>query len=95
MTRTFCKAQARGADEKKGKYREFNIYTKGFLKASNVHSLPLTPFKGNRFNILFESSAADFFLHGHAKQFLEDNQSNNFLKAVLHDLNITEYLAGV
>jgi hypothetical protein len=63
--------------------------------------LQLTPpFKGNRFNILFESSAAVFFLHDKnlhdkIKLFLEDNQSNNLLKSVLYDLNVVEYLAGV
>ncbi|WAQ99794.1 hypothetical protein MAR_024167 [Mya arenaria] len=95
LTRTVCKAVARGADEKNGKYNEFNLYTKDFLEANNIHSLPLTPFKGNRFTILFGSSAAVFFLHEHIKQFLEDNQSNNLLKSVLHDLNIPEYLASV
>ncbi|WAQ99780.1 hypothetical protein MAR_024153 [Mya arenaria] len=95
LTRTVCKAVARGADEKNGKYNEFNLYTKYFLEANNIHSLPLTPFKGNRFTILFGSSAAVFFLHEHIKQFLEDNQSNNHLKSVLHDLNIPEYLASV
>ncbi|XP_060592795.1 uncharacterized protein LOC132747429 [Ruditapes philippinarum] len=95
LTRTVCKALARGADEKNGKYSEFNIYVKDFLKENNMCSLPLTPFKGNRFNILFESSAAVFFLHDKIKLFLEDNQSNNLLKSVLYDLNVVEYLAGV
>lgn len=61
LTRTVCKALARGADEKNGKYKEFCLFTKGFLTEHKMHTVPLTPFKGNRFNILFESSAAVFF----------------------------------
>jgi len=54
-----------------------------------------TPFKGNIFNILFESSAAVFFLQDQMKSFLEGSQQNSLLKAVLFDLNVIEYIAGV
>ena len=55
----------------------------------------MTPFKGNRFNILFKSSAAVFFLQDQMKSYLEGNQQNSLLKAVLFDLNVIEYIAGV
>lgn len=57
-----------------------------------MHALLLTPFKRNRFNILFESSAAVFFLHNQITTYLQDNQ---IIKSVLHDIIKEEHLAGV
>ena len=62
---------------------------------NNLHSLPLQPFHGNRFNILFESAAGLFFLHEKVEEFLAGHQSNNLLKFVPFDLKVQEYLAGV
>ncbi|WAQ97078.1 hypothetical protein MAR_029768 [Mya arenaria] len=95
LVRTSCKALARGADEKSGKFKEFNIFVKDFLKENKLHSLPLEPFHGNRFNILFESAVAVFFLKDKIREFLLFNDSNKLLKSVLHDIQIIEYLAGL
>lgn len=95
LVRTASKALARGADEKSGRYTDFFVFIDDHFKENGLHSVPLQPFHGNRFNILFESSASLFFLHKHITQFLEGNQSNNLLKSVLHDIQIPEFVAGV
>lgn len=44
---------------------------------------------------MFESSEAVYFLKDQIKSFLEANQHNPLLKAVLFDINVPEYIAGV
>ena len=95
LVRTACKALARGADEKSGKHKNVLLFSKDFLKDNDMTSLPLQTVHGNRFNILFGSSAAVFFLKDKIIEFLAGNQSNGLLKAVCHDMNVPEYLAGV
>ena len=60
LVRTACKVFSRGGDEKDGRHKEFCIFVSDYLRQNKLHSLPLQPFHGNRFNILFESSAAIF-----------------------------------
>ncbi|WAR27970.1 hypothetical protein MAR_013674, partial [Mya arenaria] len=91
LVRTTSKALARGQMR--------SVESSGtlihFLKENQLNSLPLEPFRGNRFNVLFESAVALFFLHRKIQGFLVSNQTNNLLKSVLHDIQISEYLAGV
>ena len=94
LVRTASKALARGADEKSGKYMEFKLYLSEFLKEHGFYSLPLQPFRGNRFNILFENAASVFFLSEHMTEFLTGLQTNNLLKSVLFDLKVPLLLAG-
>ena len=94
LVRTASKALSRGGDEKSGKYGDFSIYAKQFLKENGMSCVPLVDFHGNRFNILFESSATLFFLKTIVTEFLQCNQSNNLLKAVSCDIKVKEYLAG-
>ena len=94
LVRTACKALSRYGDEKSGKFKEFSNFLDAFLKENEMMCVPLQPFHGNRFNILFESSAALYFLHNQIQQFLVGNQSNTLLKAVAHDINVPEYVAG-
>jgi len=64
LIRTTCKALVRGADEKCGKFKDFNPYVRDFLNGNKLHSIPLEEFHGNRFNILFESALGVFFSQG-------------------------------
>ena len=65
-----------------------------FLKDNGFRSLPIVPFRGNRFNILFQNAASVYYLASHLQTFLEGNAQNRLLHAVLHDLKVPAYLAG-
>lgn len=95
LIRTTCKALVRGADEKSGKENDFNTFVTPFLKDNKLHSIPLEEFRGNRFNILFESAAGVFFLKDQITEFLTGSQTNKLLKAVLHDLKVPMFMAEV
>ena len=62
LIRTACKAAAQGGDEKSGCHGSFLEYMRPKLRDDGFHSLPLEPFTGNRFNILFQNVASVFFL---------------------------------
>lgn len=87
LVRTASNAMGRGGDEKNGRYGDFKSYSHQFLAEKGFHSLPLLPFHGNRFNILFENAVSLFFLHDLIHDFLQNHQTNGLLKSVLHDLN--------
>ena len=58
LIRTVCKAiQDRGC-EKSGK----PVHFRAFLRDKGRNFVPLAPFKGNRFNILFHNGAGVYFL---------------------------------
>ena len=93
--RMTCKAFAMGADDKSGCFGPFSLYVKPFLKASTLYSLHLLPYRGSRFNILFENASGVYFLHTHMAAFLESyTPTNRLLNAVLHDLRVPQYIAG-
>ena len=94
LIRTTSNALGRGGDEKNGCYGEFKLYIQQFLRANGIFSLPIEPYHGNRFNILFENSVAFFFLHEKIAEFLAMNNNNNLLKSVLHDIGTPHYVAG-
>ena len=95
LIKTTCKALARGADEKSGKYKDFTTFVKVFLQQHKLHSIPLEEFHGNRFNILFESAAGLYFMKDQIEAFLNGNQTNKLLKAVLHDIKVPLFVAEV
>ena len=64
------------------------------LRDDGFHSLPLEPFRGSRFKILFQNAASVFFLHDDLTIFLRANATNRLLQAVLFDLEVPEYVAG-
>jgi hypothetical protein len=64
------------------------------LEEKGVFSLPLTSFRGNRFNVLFENAAGVFFMKNEIMDFLQGNASNQLLKSVAFDISTPEYLAG-
>ena len=75
--RTCCKAFAAGADEKSGVYGHFRILAKEFRHRHHLHSLPIVPFRGSRFNILFDNAAGTFFLREQMLQFLQQFGAEN------------------
>ena len=62
LVRTACKAFARGGDARSGCHLQFMAHVQPFLNAHKMTTLPLTPFRGNRFNILFANAGHLFFL---------------------------------
>ena len=60
--RTACKVAAQGGDGKSGCHGTFLEYTRPKLRDDGFHSLPSEPFRGSRFNILFQNAASVFFL---------------------------------
>lgn len=94
LVRTACKAIAEGGDEKSGCHGSFLEFLRPTLKEQGFRSLPIQPFRGNRFNILFQNAASTFYLAEHIEQYLEGAASNKLLKAVLFDIKIPEYQAG-
>ena len=61
LIRTRCKAFAAGVVEKNGGH--FIVFVKAFLLQHQLHSLLIVPFRGLRFNIVFDNAAGVFFLH--------------------------------
>ncbi|XP_071854271.1 uncharacterized protein [Apostichopus japonicus] len=93
LVRTVCKGvQDRGC-EKSGKAAQF----RAFLSAEfGVNDVPLAPFKGNRFNILFHNGAGVYHLYKHLLVFFNRHKSENKLMlAVAADLEVPQYIAGV
>ncbi|KAK3107478.1 hypothetical protein FSP39_015416 [Pinctada imbricata] len=86
LIRTVCKVFSFG-----GCHGPFMTYIKQKLEDKHMHSFPLTPFRGNRFNILFHNAAVLFFFHEDLKAFLQNHGGNAW---VLFDLNISFFIAG-
>lgn len=67
-------------------------FIKEILKKNRFRTLPLTPFKGNRFNILFHNAGVVYYFREKMIQFL---QGLGFNQWVLHDLKVTFLLLDV
>jgi len=94
-TATKCFRADSGGDEKSGCQGQFHVYAGNFLSDKTLTSVPLKAFKGSRFNLLFSIAASIFFLHEQMISFLESvGCSNKLQKAVLHDLKVTQFIAG-
>eukprot|EP00112_Aurelia_sp_Birch-Aquarium-sp1_P016909 Seg3872.1 transcript_id=Seg3872.1/GoldUCD/mRNA.D3Y31 product="hypothetical protein" protein_id=Seg3872.1/GoldUCD/D3Y31 len=67
-----------------------------FLKTEKgIDTIPLAPFFGNRFNILFHNAAGTYFLEEELKEFFERVlKENKLLSAVHQDLQVPTYLAA-
>ena len=95
LVHTACKAFARGGDARNGCHLQFMAHVQPFLNAHNMTTLPLTPFRGNRFNILFSNVGHLFFLLQEMVAFPNHSDNNLLLKCVLHDLTTPEFKAGL
>ena len=93
LVRTVCKAlQDRGC-ERAGKPVQF----RDFLRLEGqVKDVPLVPFKGNRFNVLFHNAAGTYYLLRDIQTFLtRHNDDNNLLRAVHADSQVVSFQAGL
>lgn len=95
LIRTAAKAFARAGDAKSGCFSDFKIFMNDTLKQFKMKSLPLVPFRGNRFNIIFFNGALVYFLRDYMVDFLEKRGDlNRLLNAVYGDLQIPQYVGG-
>ena len=92
LIRTACDAFAYGGHAKTSCHGRFMSFVDGFLKENKLRSLPMTPFRHNRFNIIFHNASSIFLLHRQMISFLEGDATN---KWVLHDLSQPFFMAGV
>ena len=93
--RTSCKlVQSTQGCEKSGKMLKFSTWLK---EEKNIDSVPLYPFLGNRFNILFLNGGGLFKIYDHLITFLEgldkDNE-NQLVVAVKRDLKVRNFKVG-
>ena len=86
-----CKAiQAKGC-ERSGRAVSFADHA----QERGIESIPLAPFLGNRFNIIFHNGGGVFYLHEHLRSFFDImKDENKLLKAVYFDLEVSSFLAG-
>nr|XP_054765133.1 uncharacterized protein LOC129271907 [Lytechinus pictus] len=95
LIRTASKAFARTGDQKSGCYGDFKLFVKPYLDEHGMRSVPLCPFRGNRFNIVFFNAAHVYFLYSSMRDYLSQQRNlNGLLKAVKHDLSIPMHIAG-
>ena len=92
LVRTVCKAMEKHGSEQVGCTFPFSEY----LKTQGIEKVPLSSFKGHRFNIVFHNAAGVYFLNEHVKVFLESIYvtGNKLLQAVLADVKVKEYVAA-
>ena len=87
LIRTTCTAFARGGSEKNGVYGKFLTFIQPVLREQfNCRSLPLTPYHGARFSVLFHNASVIYALREHITKFLETHANNGLTKSVQHDL---------
>lgn len=91
MIRTACKVFAYGGDAKTSVHGRFMVEVGDYLKTSGLRSLPITPYRGNRFNILFHNASCIFWLHPQMIEFLEKDGGASW---VLHDLKVPFFMSG-
>ena len=71
---------------------EFPSYILLFLRSANLHSLPLTPFRGSRFNIVFAYASFFFFLQDEFIYFINGKKATTNY-TVLYDQKTAELIA--
>ena len=92
LVRTVCKAVQECGCEKSGRPVQFAQFVQQEGEATSV---PLVPFKGNRFNVFFHNGSGVFYLYEDLKRFFKQvKEGSNLLKAVYHDLQVVSFLAG-
>ena len=88
LIRTVCKlVQERGC-EKSGRMVTFTTFMK---ENHQMINLPLYPFLGNRFNILFLNGAGVFYLYSYLVEFLNVSLDNKLMSSVFYDLEVLQY----
>ena len=95
LLRRACKAFAAGADEKSGCHGKAMLFLRPTLREFGVNTMPITPFRGHRFNILAFNSEFVFCLRNKLIEFLTHNHSNGLTASLLFDLRIPFFQALV
>lgn len=92
VIRTACKGFHLRGSQQAGCAASFRTY----LRKHNIYRVPLAPFIGNRFNILFYDAAGVYYLKHHMANYIESchNQPNRLLQAILSDLKQPVYISG-
>nr|XP_054749592.1 uncharacterized protein LOC129255060 isoform X2 [Lytechinus pictus] len=91
LIRTVCKSIQDRGYEKSGK----PVHFRAFLKERGKTLVPLAPFKGNRFDILFHDGGGVYYLRHDLKDFFADHREDYLLiKALDSDLNVPQFLTG-
>ena len=92
-----CKGFARGADEKSGVYSKFISFIAQTLREEfESQSLPLTPFHGSRFSIMFHNGSVTYCLRNSFNTFFNDHPPQNGLtKSIQHNLSVPFYVGEV
>ena len=92
LIRTACKAFTHRGSEQAG----CSAYFRSYLWDKEIHRVPLAPFRGNRFNIIFYDAAGVYYLKQHMEDYLKysHGQLNKLLQAVLSDLRVPTFIAG-
>ena len=89
---TVCKSVQEKSCEKSGWFMCFSTYLKDEF---GIASVPLKPFLGNRFNILFVNGLGVYCLYDKLFNFFRRiEQNNKLLDAVYWDLEVVAYRAG-
>ena len=89
---TVCKSVQERGCEKSGRFMSFSTYLKDEF---GMASVPLKPFLGNRFNILFVNGLGVYCLYDKLLNFFRRIEWNNkLLNAVYWDLEVVAYRAG-
>ena len=89
LIRTVCKLVQEWGCEKSGRMVTFATFMK---ENHQMINLPLYPFLGNRFNILFVNGAGVFYLYSYLVEFLNNvSLDNKLMSSVFYDLEVLQY----
>ena len=92
LIRTVCKTMQQRGCEKSERMASFETFMK---EEFGMTELPLFPFLGNRFNILFLNGAGTFYLYEKLVDFFKKiNLDNKLLSSVHWDLGVIAYRVG-
>ena len=87
LIRTVCKSVQERGCEKSGRMAQFATFIKQKQTETETVLIPLAPFIGNCFNILFYNGAGCYYLFDHLNEFFDVVKGENkLLSAVFHDL---------
>ena len=94
LVRTACKAFHHKGSEQAG----CSLYFHTYCRSNGILKIPLAPFRGNRFNIIFYDAAGVYFLKSHMETYLLHHRPgtlNRLLQAVLSNLQVSYFVAGI
>ena len=92
LIKSVCKSVSERGCEKSGRMVSFATFLKENFNAKDI---PLYPFLGNRFNIIFLNGAGVFELFSKIMSFFDlIDKENKLLTAVYYDFNVLQYKIG-